>query len=166
MVSTTRTAPRIAAAPPSALASARARAGEAERERDQPASPRASRLLIVSVALLAVASLGLLQVLQTSRVANIGYELRALEGERATLVKDVRQLEAAVADRSRIDLIESEAIGRLGMARPDEPVRITLGVPAPTSVPLPARYLPAEEPVETLPVQWWERLLRVLPGVD
>ncbi len=161
MVSTTR-----AAAGPSALASARARAGEAERERSQPAAAGAPRLLIVSVALLAVASLGLLQVLQTSRVANIGYELRSLESERSTLVKDVRQLEAAVADRSRIDLIESEAVGRLGMARPEEPVRITLGVPAPASAPLPARYLPAEEPIETLPVRWWERLLRVLPGIE
>lgn len=153
-------------AEPSALARARARAGEAERERSQPVPAGAPRLLIVSVALLAVASLGLLQVLQTSRVANIGYELRSLESERATLVKDVRQLEAAVANRSRIDLIESEAVGRLGMARPEQVVRIALGVPAPTSVPLPARYLPAEEPVETLPVQWWERLLRVLPGID
>lgn len=159
MVSTTRAAPN-------ALASARARAGEAERERERPVPARAPRLLIVSVALLAVASLGLLQVLQTSRVANIGYALRDLESERTTLVKDVRQLEAAVADRSRIELIESDAIGRLGMARPEEFVRITLGVPAPASVPLPARYLPAEQPVETLPVRWWERLLRVLPGID
>ncbi|MEE8337981.1 MAG: hypothetical protein V3R95_07960 [Dehalococcoidia bacterium] len=116
--------------------------------------------------LIAVTAAGLLQVLQTSRTATIGYDLRTLDGERATLAAEVRLLEADVARMSRIDEVRRQAIERLGMVEPEQTLRIAVAEPAPRVIPLPERYVSLEEQAAPVSAAWWERLLSRLPGFN
>ncbi|MEX2229923.1 MAG: hypothetical protein WEB13_09845 [Dehalococcoidia bacterium] len=125
---------------------------------------RASRTLMVALALLAVGALGTFQVLQSSQVAGVGYEIRALERERTALSAAVAQLEAQVAMRSNLERVHSEAVGRLGMVRPDETITVSVDVAAPPVVPLPRRYVTPTAPTALVQPGWLERLLGMLPG--
>ncbi len=154
-----------------AAARRRARAEEMAAPRALPRGRgviprRFSRLTIISVALLAIAVVGLVQVLQTSRIATIGYDVRALELERQSLSAEIRVLETEIASSTNLDFLRSEAIGRLGMVPAGDRVRMSVDVPAPGSVPLPRRYVPDQQ-YEALPTpSWWESLLGKLPGIS
>jgi cell division protein FtsL len=126
---------------------------------------RISRLMLLSLALLLVAALGVFQVLQTSRVASVGYTLRNLEVERQIVEADIRMLEAQIASSSNLDHLRRTAETRLGMLPADETVRVRVGVPAPSTVPLPRRYvrLPEREPIPAR--VWWEHVLEAIPGL-
>jgi hypothetical protein len=136
-------------------------------ERLGVAARRISWLLILSLTLMAVAGLGILQVLQTTQVAGVGYELKALERERAALAAEVRMLEARAAERSNLERVYREAVGRLGMVPPEQRLRVTVEAPAPRSAPLPRRYVASVETSEpAAQPEWWDRLLALLPGLD
>ena len=141
-------------------------AERAHRGLSLPGAGGASRLLIIGFALMGVATLGLLQVLQTSQVASAGFELRTLQTERTNLESQNRLLEADIAERSQLERVRAEAVNRLGMIEPERTLRLSVDEPAPSGVPLPRRYVeeaPAIEP-ETAP--WWEPLLERIPGFD
>lgn len=127
---------------------------------------RVSRMLMVALVFLAVGALGTLQVLQSSHVASVGYEIRTLERARADLSAGVAQLEAQVATRSSLEHVHAEAVNRLGMVRPLEVIAISVDVPAPSVVPLPRRYVTPYEPIESAQPGRLERLLGTLPGFD
>ncbi|MDA1003536.1 MAG: hypothetical protein O3B31_09365, partial [Chloroflexi bacterium] len=129
---------------------------------------RASRLLVISIALLAVGSLGTLQVLQSSRVAGVGYEIRALESERSNLSAAVAQLEAQVATRSNLERVHTEAVARLGMVRPAEIVSVSVSVEVavPPVVPLPRRYVAPTDAAAVAGPGWLERFMGTLPGFN
>ena len=127
---------------------------------------RMSNTMIVAVAMLTVASAGIFQVLQTSRVAEVGYQLRALETERESLDAQIRLLEARIAGSSNLEHLREQAEGRLGMTQPVDELSITVDVPAPAVVPLPRRYVQTPE-VEAPPEPtWWEEFIGSLPGFD
>ncbi|MSQ30825.1 MAG: hypothetical protein EXR64_02200 [Dehalococcoidia bacterium] len=126
---------------------------------------RISRFTLASFALLAVAALGLVQVLQTTKVAATGYQVSALEREQQDLDADIRLLEAQIAASSNLEQVQREATTRLGMTRPQARVRVSSDVPAPAIVPLPRRYIPAQTREAPLSVAWWERVLGVIPGM-
>lgn len=136
------------------------------------AAPRIARprrlpgTLIAGFALLIVAAVGLLQVLQTSRAATAGYELRALENERQTLGAEVRLLESEIAQQARVDQVRRTAVERLGMVLPQRTVHIEVDSPAPASMPLPERYIVDPQPIEAPSLSVWEQLLRKLPGFN
>ena len=138
----------------------------AERATVPTFGQRVPLLLLGGVTLIAVATVGLLQVMQTSRAATIGYELRSLERERGALAAEVRLLEADIAHRSRIEQIRDDAVERLGMVRPEESLRITVGVAAPRVIPMPERYVAEQPAPPPSSSEWWERLLRRLPGFE
>lgn len=125
---------------------------------------RISGLMLGSLALLAVAAVGLVQVLQTSRMAEVGYQMRALETERQSLDATIRLLEAQIAQSTNLELLREQAVTRLGMVQPEETLRIAVEAPAPAGMPLPRRYvqLPEREPVPQ--PAWWEELIGSLPG--
>jgi cell division protein FtsB len=127
---------------------------------------RASRLLVVSLVLFAMGGLGILQVLQTSHVASLGYQIRAQEREQAALSAQVGQLEAQVANRSNLERLHADALGRLGMVLPKDTVQVAVNAGAPSVMPLPRRYIAPTAPVTLPQASWWERLLGVLPGFD
>lgn len=138
----------------------------------QRVAPRLARprhvpgTLVAGIALLILAGVGLLQVLQTSRAATAGYELRALENERQTLSANVRLLEAEIAQQTRVEQVRRTAVERLGMVPPQRTVHIAVGVTAPSSAPLPERYVVQPQRIETPPLSVWERFLRRLPGFN
>ncbi|MGE0228605.1 MAG: hypothetical protein AB7I38_07335 [Dehalococcoidia bacterium] len=125
-----------------------------------------SGTLLAGIAVLVVAGVGLLQVLQTSRAATAGYELRALENERQGLSAEVRLLEAEIARQTRVEQVRRTAIDRLGMVPPQRTIHIAVGVTAPSSVPLPERYVVQPQRIQTPPLSIWERFLRRLPGFN
>ena len=143
-----------------------ARAPEAPAGRGAIRTPRVPALLFGGLALSALAAVGLLQVLQTTRTAGFGYELRAFERERATLSAEVRLLEADIAQISRLDYVRDQATERLGMVPAERTLRIAVGVPAPRVVPLPERYVGAEPAPAPIERSWWERLVGGLPGFE
>lgn len=125
---------------------------------------RVPRLLLLALLLVAVGTLGIYQVLQTSRIAEVGYELRTLQSERTRLAAEVRLLEARAAGLARDGELEGRATTDLGMVEPTTTLRVTVGVPATSTMTLPERFLPhAGEPPEA-PASWWHRLLERLPG--
>lgn len=130
------------------------------------ARKRFSRTMIVALALLAIASAGIVQVLQTSRVAEVGYALRSLELERQQLSAQIRLLEARVAESSNLEHLHTQAVEELGMVPPEETLRIAVNAMAPAVVPLPRRYV--ETPPEVAPPQpsWWEELIGSIPGFN
>lgn len=125
-----------------------------------------SGTLLAGIALLILAGVGLLQVLQTSRTATAGYELRALETERQTLSAEMRLLEAEIAQQTRVEQVRRTAVERLGMVPPQRTIHIAVGVTAPSSAPLPERYVVQPQRIETPPLSFWERVLRRIPGFN
>ncbi|HJM88876.1 MAG TPA: hypothetical protein QF624_04515 [Dehalococcoidia bacterium] len=123
-------------------------------------------MLLAAIILTAVTAMGIGQVMQTSRTATIGYDLRSLERERGQLAAEIRLLEAGIAQTSRIDEVRAAAVERLGMIEPEETMRIAVTKPAPRLIPLPERFVSVEAPPEPLPLTWWERLISRLPGVN
>jgi len=144
-------------------------AGHRGAERAAPAIARPRRLpgtLIAGIALLILAAVGLLQVLQTSRAATAGYELRALENERQTLGAQVRLLESEIAQQARADQVRKTAVERLGMVPPQRTVHVSVDTPAPARMPLPERYVVEPQPIQAPSLSIWEQLLRKLPGFN
>lgn len=141
--------------------------GRARRAAPTVVRPRhLSRTLLAGVALLIVAAVGLLQVLQTSRAATAGYELRALENERQTISAQIRLLESEVAQQARVDQIRKTAVERLGMVTPSQTIHIAVDTPAPASMPLPERYVVEPQSIDVPPLSIWEQFLRTLPGFN
>lgn len=125
-----------------------------------------SRMLLVGLVLLTVAFFGLMQVLQTSRVASTGFEMRWLQSERGTLESEIRLLEASIAEQSQLERVRDEATTRLGMVEPATTLRVSVPERAPAAVPLPRRYVEAVEAAEVDEAAWWEPLMERLPGFD
>ena len=130
------------------------------------ARKRMSRTMVVALALLAVASAGIFQVLQTTRVAEVGYALRELETERELLDAQIRLLEARIAGSSNLEHLQEQAVTRLGMVPAGGTMRITVDVPAPQVVPLPRRYVETPERERLPEPSWWEELIGSIPGFD
>jgi cell division protein FtsB len=131
-----------------------------------PGAGKISRLLIIGFALMGVATLGLLQVLQTSQVASTGFELRTLQAERTRLESEIRLLEANVAERSQLERLREEAVDGLGMVEPDQKLHLSVDEPAPSVIPLPRRYVESAPVIEPEPAPWWEPFLERIPGFD
>lgn len=127
---------------------------------------RVSGTMIVALALLTVASAGIFQVLQSSRVAEVGYALGDLEQERESLDAQIRLLEARLAQSSNLKHLHYEAVDRLGMVPAQDTLRITVTVPAPEVVPLPRRYITVPEQEAAPEPAWWEELIGSIPGFD
>jgi cell division protein FtsB len=132
-----------------------------------PQAARVSRIprtLLAAIALLLAATVGLLQVLQTSHAATAGYELRTLESERSALSAQVRLLEAEIASTAAEGKTREQAVQRLGMVPAKETVHITVDTPAPAQPALPNRYVVRPQATEPPPLAWWEQFLQYVPG--
>ncbi len=132
-----------------------------------PQAARATRIprtLLAAIVLLLAATVGLLQVLQTSHAATAGYELRTLERERAALSAQVRLLEAEIASTAAEGKTREQAIQRLGMIPAQQRLRIAVDTPAPAQPALPKRYVVRPQATEPPPLAWWEQLLQYVPG--
>ena len=127
---------------------------------------RGVSLLLALAAIVSIAAIGSLQVQQSSRMTASGYELRQLQQQRAELAVEVRLLEAEIAQMSNLETVHAAATGRLGMVRPDDTVRISVGVPAPDVAPMPERYVRAAPETPAPPEPWWSGMLWSVPGLE
>ena len=112
------------------------------------------------------AAVGSLQVLQSSRTAEAGYQLRSLQAERADLGARLRLLEADIAHLADLNAVHADATGRLGMVPAEQSVTVAVAVPAPLVIPMPERYVQQIAPLPTEVVPRWERLLGSVSGLD
>ncbi len=126
---------------------------------------RISRTMLAGLALLTVAGVGIFQVLQTSNVANTGYEVRRLEAERADLDAEIRLLEAQLASSANLEYLRKTSSERLGMAPAKDRLRIAVDTAAPDVVPLPRRYVPEVEARPAPRRSWWDSVIEALPGL-
>jgi cell division protein FtsL len=74
--------------------------------------------------LLAGSLVALVYLLQTSAVATTGYDIQRLQAERDDWQLRNEQLRLELSKRQSLTWVESEAVGRLGMVRP-EPTALT-----------------------------------------
>jgi cell division protein FtsL len=118
---------------------------------------------VLAGAFLVVASLGLLQVIQTSNATTTGYTLQRLEDERSATQAEVHQLEAEVAVLTSIDRIAREAGGRLGMVPADSTMTLEVHKQPPEQQLVPLRFLTADRAPEVKTSSWWQKLLGLLP---
>lgn len=125
---------------------------------------RIPRTLLASLTLLAVATVGLFQVLQSSNAATAGYALGALERERTTLSAEVRTLEADIARTAGQDQMRQMAVQRLGMVPAQQTVRIAVDRPAPALPALPERYVVRPTSHSESSLAWWQQLFQLVPG--
>src|SRR5262245_46033310 len=63
-------------------------------------------------------------LVQISTVATAGYELQRLEAERDAWLARNEQLEYELAKRRSLPWVEAQAVGRLGLVRPDKPAPV------------------------------------------
>ena len=127
---------------------------------------RGVSLLLSVTALLTLAGAGSLQVLQSSRTATVGYDLRTLQAHRTELGARVRLLEAEIAQMADLDVVYMAATEGLGMVRPEQSLRVTVVVPTPEVIPMPERYVEQAAPIPTKNISWWKNLLGSVPGLD
>ncbi len=147
-----------------------------QADREQLPRPRSSAIgrllrgvsLLLAVALLLglAAGVGSLQVLQSTRTAEAGYELRSLQAERAELGARLRLLEAEIAHLANLYAVYTDATTRLGMVPADRTLNVAVGVPAPAVIPMPERYVQEIAPLPTETEPWWEQLLGTVTGLN
>ena len=124
------------------------------------------RSLVLGLTLLLLGGLGVLQVLQTSQVATLGYELSALDYERSQLQAEIRQLRVAVAEQGTLEAARERTALGLGMSEVEPAFTVSVGERAPAALKAPRRYV---EPAPTATTElrtsaWWERVLAQLLG--
>jgi hypothetical protein len=110
-------------------------------------------VFVITVAL--IAAVGMLYLLQTNYVANLGYEMSELQAERETALVEQQQLSAQIAEKQSLLAVDSTARIELGMR--------TIGTYEFLDVELPPSDFSSEkvqEPTEKPSVieQFWSRL--------
>jgi cell division protein FtsL len=118
------------------------------------------RAIVVAVTL--VTTIALLQVLQSSSVANTGQQMQRLQSERDLLASEAHQLEAEVAALSSLDRTERAARDRLEMVPAKRIEYVSVPVEAPPG-PLLPRPVVNQRPEEPASQAWWQSLLKALP---
>ena len=119
-----RTADRAPAAARRARAAARRPAALEWRDLRLPLVGRLSANAWLPSILLAGCLVALMYLLQMSGVATTGYDIQNLQAQRDDWVLRNEQLQLELAKRRSLTWIEAEAVGRLGMVRP-EPTALT-----------------------------------------
>ena len=125
--------------------------------------------MLLGAVLLVLGTLGVLQVLQTSQVANLGYELSALDYERTQLQAEIRQLKVAIANEGTRAATLERAEQGLAMIAAEPAFSIAVDEPAPVGMTVPRRFVdvPADADIEVIAGSaWWERLLAQLLGAQ
>ena len=105
-------------------------------------------------------------MLQSSRTATVGYDLRTLQAYRAELGARVRLLEAEIAQMADLDVVYMTATEGLKMVRPEQSLRVTVAVPTPAVIPMPERYVEQAAPLPMQNMPWWKSLLGSVLGLD
>lgn len=125
---------------------------------------RINRWVVGAVLLAAVSAA--LPVLQSSSATSRGFDVQALNAQRAQLEAEITLLETDVARLTSLARIERRA-KEIGLVPADalgvEPVYVTVDEPGPVPAKIPAEYLPEPSVEREGLVPWWRSLLDWLP---
>lgn len=119
-----------------------------------------------AVGAIAVVSLGaVLPVVQNSTATTRGFEIQALQAERARLSGEIRALESDVATNTSLDRVRQRAL-ELGLHPPaGSPTWVTVDQAGPAPAKIPADLLPAPAPEQGEGESWWRSFVSVLPAL-
>lgn len=123
-----------------------------------PESARSRRMPGAVVFLLAAAligAVGMLYLLQTNHVANLGYEMSELQDEREAALVEQQELSAQIAEKQALTAVESTARFELGMRPVTDHIFLDVELPPPSTARVTAPE-PVYEP-STLE-RFWNRL--------
>lgn len=123
-----------------------------------PARPRqlpGALVFLVAVAL--IGAVGMLYLLQTNHVANLGYEMSQLQAEREAALVEQQELSAQIARLQALTAVESTARFELGMRPIDSYVFLDVELP-------PSEPSVTREPVEADDPSAFERFWSRLTG--
>ena len=126
--------------------------------------PRHGELIALVPVVVAIISLAsFLLLVQTSRVAALGYEIHQLGQIREEWIQRNYELEAEIATLQSLDRIEREAKARFNMIPATKYVYVSVDKPSQASASwqmLPPSYPKLED--KTHRIEFWERLIRRL----
>lgn len=143
------------------------RAQAARRDRSQTeAKPVAGRrpyfeingATMVAIAAIALTVIGILYLIQTSQVAQLGYDLSRLQTQRNSVTLEISELEYDVARYESLQTVEEVATDRLGMTPMSNYAFIDLRMPAEHNLVIP-------EVSESAPRTFFERVFDAILGV-
>jgi len=109
-------------------------------------------VFLIAVALIGAA--GMLYLLQTNHVANLGYEMSRLQDERRAALVEQQELSARIAEKQALTTVETAARQDLGMRPIGDHIFLDAELPA-------AEATPAPEPAASKPSvieRFWGRL--------
>jgi hypothetical protein len=124
---------------------------------------RLNNALVFSIVALAIGAVGLLYLVQTSRVASLGYQVSALQREREARLLRNQQLSYDVARYQSLVLVERVAREQLGMVPMEDYVFFTVARPVVDELPAPATPVPARP---SLAERVWDRITGVGTATD
>lgn len=122
----------------------------------RPAAPSLNTAALFTIVVLTIATVGLLYLVQTSRVAGLGYEVTRLEQERTAQALENQRLSYEVARLQALPAIEQVAVGQLGMQPVEDFIFLTVPVPPDDGVP---QATAAPTPERSILGRVWDRLL-------
>lgn len=113
---------------------------------------------MVAIAAIALTVIGILYLIQTSEVAQLGYDLSRLQTQRDTMTMEISELEHEVARYEALHTVEEVAVTQLGMTPMSNYEFIEIQQPA-------QRNLTIPEPAEAETQTFFERVVDALLGV-
>lgn len=96
-------------------------------ERDQSRRMPGAVVFLIAVAL--IGAVGMLYLLQTNHVANLGYEMSQLQAEREAALVEQQKLSAQIAEKQALPSVERTARIELGMRPIDDYVYLDVELP-------------------------------------
>ncbi len=133
--------------------------------RGQPQAPGQRRpylvmngATMVAIAAIALTVIGILYLIQTSEVAQLGYDLSRLQTQRDALTLEISELEYELARYESLQTVEEVALTRLGMTPMSNYEFIEIQEPA-------QRNLTIPQPDEREPQSFFERISDAVMGV-
>lgn len=122
----------------------RARAARQGRSRTEPQQVAGRRPYfeinganMIAIAAIALTVIGILYLIQTSQVAQLGYDLSRLQTQRNSVTLEISELEYDVARYESLQTVEEVATDRLGMTPLSNYAFIDLRMPAERNLTIP-----------------------------
>jgi cell division protein FtsL len=113
---------------------------------------------MVAIAAIALTVIGILYLIQTSEVAQLGYDLSRLQSQKDSMTLEVSELEYDVARYEALQTVEEVAVTQLGMTPMSNYEFIEIQAPA-------ERNLTIPEPIEPASRTFFERIVDAVSGV-
>lgn len=109
-------------------------------------------VFLTAVAL--IGAVGMLYLLQTNHVANLGYEMSRLQQERQAALVEQQELSAQIAEKQALTTVETVAREDLGMRPIDDHLFLDVELPPAEPAPVPTEAVSQQSALE----RFWNRL--------